>query len=514
MLNGFGTNTVKKIIIFVTLIFFVSIISIIFYLNFNESGYLHNGYFETYSPTDIKFVLNSFVFTFILLVLFKYVNFYKKTIIILSITLNIIIFGIRIALIHSFNVIPAGDMIQVFISIFNFLINNDLYHFMEGGYITTYAHQLTYSIIMMPFVSLFKEYFNGYYFINAFILQISIFLLSISFSNKCFLRFFWINLALNLFIPNIFFQFIFYSDPFGFFFISLTLYFLNKSQLSNDTWLYFALLFASISLVTRSSSIVISIAILIIIIFYSHFKVMNKIFFSFILVLSMMFSQTIVEKTFNLFAKTEVGEYSLPMSTWIALGLQGGFNDKYINYFSYNGHSEENTNVIVWEDINNSLDSLKNLNNLNTYIFQSLRYSWTNPDFDSLSFIMPQKWGASLSDFYNDNSIRLGRASANSGPTNEFGNFIYDYLFSFRNYEKIFLFSVLELSLLSLFFLRKQLFEWKVQFLMLALIGYSLIFLIVEKQPRFLFSSINLLIVFAFYILPEKLYNSNRIDLD
>lgn len=509
MLNGVGMNLIKKIIFYISILCFVAIISTVFALNFEESNYIHNGYYSTYSPTDLKYFLYSLIFTSVFIFLFKYLKLNKKLIFIFLLIFNILIFILRLIIINSFFVVPAGDSIQLFLSVLNFIVRNNPYDFMEGGYVTTYSYQLMYSITMMPLVSMFKETFSAYFIVNAILIQTSLLLLAFSFSRNNQLKLFWINIGLNLFIPNIFYQFILYSDPFGLFFISLSIFVLSKSKLKNVTLLLLLLMLISIAMGVRTYAIVISIGILIVFILYSKLELLKSIIFIISLSFLMFFNQTIIENVFNLFYHTEVGQYSMPSSYSIALGLQGGFNPKYINYFAYNGHNEIETNIIIWDDIYQSIDNMNSYDKIKSHIVNSLRYSWTNPDFDAMSYIMPQVWNASLSEFLDDNSIRLGRASSDTRPVNNFGEIIYEYLFSIRNIEKIFIFTILELSLISLIYFKKYLDDWRALFLLLTIVGFSLLFMIVEKQPRYLYVAVNLLIVFAFYILPESLQKSN-----
>lgn len=491
----------KKIVNLITTIIFLGLIFTIFYINIHISGYIHNGYYVTYSPSSFKYLYLSFGLLALFLVVNNYLKITKRGFVFLLILINLSALILRIVLINSFDILPTGDSWQIFSSIYDLVFNHSISPFLKGGYIGTYSNQLGFGIFLIPLIKIFGTDFNAYYFLNAFILQASILLLTFAFLKKeNYKTSFWINIGLNLLIPNFFYQFIFYSDPLSLLLISVSIYLIVKSKFTTYIEFVALVLMLGLSIIIRAYAIVLIIATLILVIFdFIEVSKLKKVIFIVLLGLTAFIPQRITENIFNKSYNTTVGEYSLPSSTWIAIGLNGsGFTPEYINYFYSVDYNQDLVKKYIQESISTRYKNLYDLD----FLSSKITYSWSNQDFDSLSYIMPQEWGASLQDFYDDNSLRLGRASGNSGPTNVFGETIYKYLFSIRNIEKVYLLFLLELAVIGAFFNLKKNDKYSF-FAQLIFIGFTLLFIILETQPRYLFIAVNILTLFSFKSLSD-----------
>lgn len=501
----------KKFLIIVTYIVFLISLITIFNVNTQVSGYLHNGYFATYSPVDFKYIILSFVLSILFIFLIKYLKFSKKISIILVITLNILMLIVRIVLVNSFDIAPAGDPNQVFQAVVN-LSNGKLGDFLKGGYITIYSHQLGFSVFLLPFVELFGYNFASYYLLNALLIQSANLLISLSFYKKDNpMTILWINVGLNLFLPNLFFQFILYSDPISWFLFAIIIYLFTKSDFKSIQLLVFSFIFLFMAVAIKAFSVVLAIAFIILFIFYKRLRSIKlTVLFVLLFSCSLFLPKTLLESSFNSIYKTEVGEYSLPASTWLVVGLSGaGFTPEYANVFASYDNDETLMDIYMSEKLEPLITRLYNPDTLISFLQGKIQFTWTNPDFDSMSYIMPQVWGAELVDFFEDNSLRLGRATADSGPTNEIGNFIYKYMFSIRNIEKVYFMSIVECAIISVILsLRK---EKKLEAILYPLIfvGIYLLFLILETQPHYVYVATNILIVYVFSTLQDMLNSFN-----
>lgn len=511
-MKKFNNGLLNTLFVTVISVFFIYFIVNIFYFNTQVSGYIHNGYFATYSSVSIRYVMLSIFGTISVFLVVRLLKLSPKVFIALFIATNAIFFILRIILVNSFNIVPAGDSIQIFISIADLMFKQIDTAFLKGGYISTYGQQLGFSLFLMPLVSFFQDKFALYYVVNAGLLQASMLLLSFAFMKKDHYKsLFWISLGLNLFIPNLFYQFILYSDPVALLFISLSLFAFMKFEFNHYAKILATISILSIAIVIRAYAIVPIIAMIVFLVLgFKKIEILKKLVFILMLIMTMFLPQKIVEFVFNSLYDTTIGEYSLPSITWLAIGLQGsGFTPEFINHFSSIDFNQSE----MTEYLNNSI-RVSSANLMHSEFWNNkISYAWTNQDFDAMSYIMPNQWGANLDDFYKDNSIRLGRASGDSAPTNDVGEWIYTYLFSIRNYEKVFLLMILELSMVSLILnIRKK--DNNHLLLELVFIGFSLLFILLETQPRYLLVAINILIVYAFYAVSTMDFlDFNRINL-
>ena len=121
-------------------------------------------------------------------------------------------------------------------------------------------------------------------------------------------------------------------------------------------------------------------------------------------------------------------------------------------------------------------------------------------DFDSMRYILPFNFEVTYDDFREDNSIRLGRSSSDTRAINQIGEMVSETLFIIRNFEKVFLLFSIMLALYGSIKQFKKIND-NLLLLELFLIGTTLIFIVVETQPRYLLFSMIAIIIYAANIL-------------
>lgn len=493
-LSKIETQVKEKIKHFIHVVY-IALIVIIIYLNIKTTTYIFNGWYVFYNETLFKFIFIALLLSVLILSLYKKINFSNKIYEKIFIIIFVLTLILRILLVFSFKLGPAGDAWAYFASGLD-LISGKIDSFYVGGYISNFPYQLGGFSFWLPFFYLFKDNFIGYYIINIFLLHFSLLFFVLFVRNLTnYKTGFFASLLLFLFVPNYFYQFLIYNETVGLFVFSIILYILSRNDIKNVKTQILLYLFLIIGVIVRENLLVLLIAVIITIILKKGFKLDNiaKI----LLLIFIVFSNLFLIKIYDSILETNIASNSMPKEVTLAIGLtSAGYTNKYINFFSNSGNDKAATKELIQNDIKTLLYRYRDINRMKNFIEMKLVYSWTDQDFDSMNYILPFNYEKSSNDFINNNDIRYGRAAYFSSPQNEFGNTIYEYMFTIRNFEKIFLFLVL---IISLFGSLKNFFALDENILIVEMfiIGTTILFVLVETQPRYLLFSMFALILHA-----------------
>lgn len=487
-MQTFGIRIIK----YLSLLIIVSII----FANVSYNLFIFAGYHITYNVGSLKPFLIALVLCFGLAFFVAKIKINAKGFIIGMIIINLISFLIKLILIHSFEVGPAGDTWEVFYAAES-VFNGQFESLIKGGYISTYMHQLGGMTFLLPQVAFFGRIFSNYYTVNAILMQLSTILSVLivkRFSdNKTGL---FANLMIISFVPNYFYIFVLYNEVVTLFLVVFALFIATRNSIHFILKWILVLIVLSLAIFMKTYVAVIVIALAILVLLYSGFN------FKLILKLSLILSLLVLPSLFfrsiyNLTLDTSLGKNALPASTWLIVGLSGpGYTSRYANLFVENNHDSKRLNMIIDEEIDARLNQFKDLNLFKDFVKAKFLYTWTDQDLDSMNYVMPSQYAIPLSEFENDNSLRIGRASSTSKPINSFGFMVYDKLFTIRNVEKILYFLYLFLALINLLmtFNKKKVFN---TFIELTLIGFTILLIIIETQPRYIYLIMNMMLMYS-----------------
>jgi hypothetical protein len=226
---------------------------------------------------------------------------------------------------------------------------------------------------------------------------------------------------------------------------------------------------------------------------FNRFKVIIITF----LIILIYLSFSILPVTYNYLLNLNLGKHSMNITKDIALGLEGiGFNNKYLTYLNEVKYDSKKLNDYSISIIQQRLQDLSNIETLSAFISEKFRYTVTDQDFDGFNFMMPNTFSVSLDEFSKDNSLRFGRGGFDTYPTNALGQALYDKFYTIRNFEKIYLFLILNLSIIGFFKHIKSKNELRT-LIKLFVIGLTLILMIMETQPRYFFYGMIMWILYA-----------------
>lgn len=467
----------------------------------------------SYWPCLDKNMFIPFVISLLLMITLIYFynkfNISKNKAIVISLIVTLTSISFRLYLNKSFNVYPTSDQWQM-LSGLNTLINeNDFSPLDKYRYFGIYPHiALLYFPLYLP-IKLFKYNALPYYNLNAFAIQISFILLSLSIKNiKGLKEGFFTYLFLNLFIPSYFLNFVIYGDVISLFFISLALLILSINF--ND---FLKLILSSFCIGTsylgRTNSIVWIIALVIVLILYTK-KPLNTTLAIGISTICFISPKLFTESFLNNKANNNIYNYSLPTSSWIYTGTgysipgdAGIYNPFGLDTFFDNDCDHNKTDSIVKEAIKDNLYNLSNPKSMTLFLKRKNENTWCDPDFESMGFVMPNS-GYVVEQFVEEGyRIPVGTAQEDATYTNKLGDFVYSNFMTIRLLEKIYLFIVLLIPFLtSIFRIKNNEYTKYSLFYQLNFVGFFLLQLFIETKPRYVLISFILMIVLAVYELP------------
>lgn len=488
------------------LIFFI-VVSIILILNIYGSIFMLASYWPCLDKNMLIPFIISILLTLALFYIYKKVQISDSAAIITIAIVSIIGIMLRLLLNTSFNTYPASDQWQTLDSL-NAIINNKDYGSLDKGhYFSIYPHLLLLVLPMYIPVKLFGYNALSYYNLNAFIIVISFIFIALFISkivNKKAALFTFI--FLNLFIPSYFLDFVIYGDVFSLFFVSLALYVSTfKNAYISMVLSFLAIGFAYIC---RSNSIVWAIALAI------AFLVFNKISFKSLIVLSislvvLFMPKTIINSYYQHKLDINLNECALPTSSWIYTGttynLEGDagiYNPFGLWTLESVDFNHDEANSIIKEGIKENISNLTNIKDLSLFLKRKIQNTWCDPDFETMSFVMPNS-GYVVDQFVNEGyRIPVGTAPEDTTYTNVLGKFIYNNFVFIRILEKIYMFAILTISLIASVLRNKRNdFNKYSMFLQLNTIGFFLMQIFMETKPRYVLISFIMMMVYSIYEL-------------
>lgn len=468
--------------------------------------------------TGLLFIL-SFFFVVCLYYFVKNIN--EKSVFLSIVLFNIISLIVKVVIILSFNNSPIADSWDIFNGVNTLLFTSDKGTLYIGNYFAMYPQQLGMVSILSPLAFLFKWDINAYYYFQAFLIQLTIALLTLcSFKLKGLKVSLVTTILLNLFIPNLFVPFLIYGDLYSYFFIALlyTLYLYTKNCESKYTKVlivFVSLILISLAYLARISTVVFIIAFFIV--YFINRKLNIKYFV--ILALTLIFVTNVYPINTNLYNKGDVGlgEYEFPSNTWIRLGVSyswfdqvtPGFHDQRIDWdFKSVGYNKSKMSKINHEVISARLNQMFRTKEWIHFYKKKIVILWTDPDFEMMSYIAPFK-GEHLSDPSELQKVELhGSGATNLKANNIIGEMIQKYYYPLRDFEKLYLYATLFIGFL-VFVNRKDESDEKL-FIRLLLIGFFALHLLIEIKSRYIFvfySSFIFIISLNFYEEFEKFLN-------
>lgn len=480
------------------------ILTILLYLNITNITYIFAGIFPLITNQSITLAFVSMILVTAFFFITNKLNFTNKAIIISIIVMNLIAFLLRIILVLSFDVQPAGDMYAVVASGVEYFYFGDLKPFWPGGYVSNYVHQLGLLQLLSFMFKSFRFNYLPYYILNGMLIQLSILMLSSSVYRKYNPTSGLITtFLLNLFIPAYFMTFYIYGDVLALFALSSIVF---MSTLEKSYWVKISLLFLlmTIAYISRSTSIVWMIAFSMITLI-SKSKVKNKLFIVLALVLAVVLPQKLLITYYNQKEQLNLGENSLPMSAWIAIGTDyssidnespGFYNAKYLDYLIESKFDQSKSNEFNVLKIKNNLSDLIRDNKIFDFFNKKVKLTWTDPDFESMNSILPINYDVKPEDFNSNQAIRLGSGGPDTRYKNLIGEIIWDKMFLIRNLEKVYIISILLMSVYTLIRNRKS-NSLSLFFFELLIVGFFIIMLILETKPRYTFVFMMFLITYS-----------------
>lgn len=490
-------KVLSKKIIYVLSIIILLIVSV---FNLSHSTLTYSSWYplifrNNFYKTGFLFML---CLLFIVCLYYFVKNIKQKVLLPTIIFINTISLIIKVAIIVSFNNSPIADSWDIFNGVNTLLFTSDKGPLYIGNYFAMYPQQLGMVSILSPIAFLFKWDVNAYYYFQAFLIQITIVLLTLcSFKLKGLKVALVTTILLNLFIPNFFVPFLIYGDLYSYFFIALlyTFFLYTKNNVSNvikGIVILVSLILISLAYLARISTIVYIIAFFIV---YFINKSINKKYFI-ILALTLIFVFNAYPMNTKLYNKGDVclGEYEFPSNTWIRLGVSyswfdqvtPGFHDQRIDWdFRSVGYNKKKMSEINNQVISARLNQMFSTNEWVNFYKKKIVILWTDPDFEMMSYIAPFK-GEHLSNPGELQKVELhGSGATNLKTNNIFGEMIQKNYYPLRDFEKTFLYATLFIGLL-VFVNREDESDEKL-FIRLLLIGFFALHLLIEIKSRYIF---------------------------
>lgn len=486
-------------------LFSILVFGILLIANIRFDSYIFAGTNPIISDGDIILFLLSLILLIAVLFIFATDFLTKKTILILFIAINSVALIGRFIVLSSFEIVPTADMYRVVLAGAQIFLYGDFSSTLAGGYVNMFSNQFGVLTLLEPFVRNFEFDFNAYYIVNILLIQASILFLSGSFLLRNKLKeSLFSTILLNLFLPNLFAIFIIYGDLFALFALSAFI-FINlikfKYKFIQTIFSFVLILMAQLA---RPTSIIWFIALLIVFFIYKKWNDFLKLLIA--LSLSLLFVQSlplVYEARFAI----NIPETSLPFSTWVGIAFEkasvdkespGFYTDEYFNYHVNNQYNVEKTNQYIIKDLNKNLNQLILKNELFNFQNEKIRILWTDPDFETMNFILPMNYALTKNDFRANNALRVGVASEGSHPKNTLGELLVRGMFQLRRFEKVmYLLMLLGAMIASIVNLKSR--DKTLLVLQLLGIGFFLFFQFMEIKPRYLLVYMNFLVLHFVY---------------
>ncbi len=212
----------------------------------------------------------------------------------------------------------------------------------------------------------------------------------------------------------------------------------------------------------------------------------------------------------------EISDTSLPHSQFIGIAFEkasidkespGFYTDKYFNYHIQNKYDSDRTHAFILEDVSKNIENLIHEGKFFDFQNKKVQILWTDPDFETMNFILPMNYTLTKEDFRENNDLRIGVASEGSKPTNALGAFIIDQMFQIRKLEKVFYLMLLLCAFVSSI-LNLRYKNMELIWFQLLGIGFFLFFQFMEIKPRYLLVYMNFLVqhfVYGVAIISEQI---------
>lgn len=487
-----------------------SIIIFLLGLNIKYTTFTYSIFYPIASNDSIlsNLILLS-VFIGVFYVAWKIINRLSDKKVILSIVMiHLIAFIIRLAIVLSFDNAPVADSWNVLNGANTFLFTNDIQSLYIGNYFALYPFQLSLVLIYMPFAYFFQYAVKYYYITQVVLTQLTLIGMSIIAyklsHNKASL---WMTLVVNLFVPHYFISFFIYGNLYSLFGLVyaflFSLYFKGNSNKLHRVFLGIIIgLFLGLAYLSRLSTSIIFIAILITAVFYSR----NFLRF-FLILISITFiwfvPMKIIINHFNV-ADTQLGLYAHPSSSWLRIGIgysgfdgtTPGMHNRYIDDdFTNFGYDVERLNQKNIEEVKATLAQLITEKELDDFFFEKAKLQWTDPDFAITTLIFPFKGTLIENPRLESESMTYGSGGMSVSPTNALGTWIIQEYPNIRIFEKGYYLSIF--SLLAYQILKKKKSDWYDFLFQLIIIGYFLAQLLLEIQGHYMYAPFSLFLLYT-----------------
>lgn len=485
---------------------FIIVVLFIIVLNINRSAMMLGERYIYWSYDQWLYFLFGIIFLIITYQLYKLLpkTISKKTYIILLVIISILFLLFRIFLTQSFWLELSTDQAMFATQLRKIFTDNDLSPLKVGGYLNYLKHQFQLFILFKWIVNLIGFEYSSlrFYILNCFIITISIANLSYfvyKLRNEKIAVFTLV--MLNLFIPINLLVAVVYGDLLQllFFTICLVIYATNIKSITKYILMGCCL---SLSYMARPASLIFVIALVLLIFFFEAHTLKKKVIYALIILNCFFFPRYLLNQYYISFYNIEEFE-SFPMYTWILNGItynQYGYPGNY-NSIPYSVYSSTNdmelTNNMSKKIISENLNELKNMKYLYNFLKEKTYFTWTDPDFDTISYYFPNNFGSEdLIEIYKENKVMIGCGLEHIGPLNSFGEYVYENWLMVRRYEKAYYFAILFLALLVS--INKKIFANNENILMMMLfVGDFLLQLLLETRPRYVLIYFIVFIVFS-----------------
>ena len=471
-------------------------------------------FYNTYIPVFFGISLS-----FILIYLIPKIKAKKHFSIFMILIINLIMFAFRIYYQKSFYLAPSTDQGLFYEASSKFFLN-DLTPIQVGEYLNLLPNQFNLNIIFNLLYHLLSPKLENLYLLNDILVSLSIINLSylaakIKGSKAALIT----SILLNAFLPLTFLTAVIYGDIFQlyFFTIALNFFYLEKNIITYSIT-GFVLGFAYLA---RTSTLVMLIAMIIVIYIYHHNKKQ---------ILTIIISFLLISQGLPMFYKLIYpSDYkTLPNKAYIISGISrndagyaGHYNAIGYSYFKFEVDLDKNKandfyNQIIIEELN----KFKKPSYAIKFFKEKTTYTYTEPDFDTLTYIYPNDFGQdNVYQNYLKTQEIIGCGYETTTNTNEFGSFIYDNVFKIKFYDKIINNFVYFTFLLIVIF--KPLNN-KHLLIPLSFLGIFFFHSIIETRSRYVliyfiilifYVSINLTDIFPLIIAktPKKLKNKIKV---
>ncbi len=482
---------------------FSIIVFAILILNIYASVFLIQGYYPVYFKNHILIFIISLCLFLMSYFLFSDCKWSKKRSFYMILAIHAFCLLARIFLNSSFITGPTSDQAALIYSINDLVLADDYTPILQGGYLNVQSHLSSFYYFFYWPMKFFESRYSCYYHFNAVLIQISFLLFSLNaFKLRGQESGLFTAILLNLFIPSYFLDFVIYGDTLSLFFISLVLTIgINlKGFWVKGAGIAILLAFAYMS---RATAVVWFIAACIAVIMFvrSNKRIIGLIgVMIFFFMLPSSVCTTSLNKKFN----AQLPQYSLPSNTWISIGLNYNSNGDAGLYDSYSldqlidsNYDKESVKELNNVRILNALKTYQDPKELFSFMKNKLCNTWVDPDFETMSYIMPDN-GITVEQFRNDPDLINGIAPGRTHSTNGLGDFIYHHFQMIRIYEKGYIFVILIISfIVSIINVKRKDMDRTSLFMQLNLVGYFLLQLFMETKPRYVLICFIILIVYC-----------------